>query len=469
MADSIASSSTAGRPDEAEESAAAAPPAPAAPAPASAPAPAAVPDAAIIAEAPAPPAAPDEAEASAAAALLAPAAPAPAPDAAPDGAIVEGPALPPKRTTRRPIFREPQRCTCAPSGRNLVVCIDGTSNKYSKKNTNVVELYSRLIKDPNKQLTYYNSGIGTYAQPSLRSPSFLGRLQRIIGYQMDLAFAWRFEKILLDAYHWLVDNYKQGDRIFLFGFSRGAYQVRVLSAMIDSVGLLHKGNHAQIPFAYELYQPSTPEDDARKMLQRFKDSFSRQVQVHFVGAWDSVSSVGIIRDKSLPGTTRGMGHICYFRHALALHERRVKFQPEFSCGGLGPDPLDTSTGEKMVKPFYAHTKEVWFAGSHSQMCFGPALRWVSFEAEVAGLRLKQDPESWEVDDLTIHNSLTKGWSTFELLPVSRRSYGSNSAGTTSNTKPQLRLPTFVQRLFERKRADVSFDRTTRQYVSIIRS
>ncbi|KZV78663.1 hypothetical protein EXIGLDRAFT_562834, partial [Exidia glandulosa HHB12029] len=84
------------------------------------------------------------------------------------------------------------------------------------KNTNVVELYSRLIKDPNKQLTYYNSGIGTYAQPSLRSPSFLGRLQRIIGYQMDLAFAWRFEKILLDAYHWLVDNYKQGDRIFLF-------------------------------------------------------------------------------------------------------------------------------------------------------------------------------------------------------------------------------------------------------------
>ena len=71
-----------------------------------------------------------------------------------------------------------------------------------------------------------------------------------------------FEPIVLDAYRWLADHYEDGDRIYLFGefarlglirvsyfpgFSRGAYQVRVLSAMIDRVGLIHKGNNKQIP------------------------------------------------------------------------------------------------------------------------------------------------------------------------------------------------------------------------------
>ena len=86
---------------------------------------------------------------------------------------------------------------------------------------------------------------------------------------------------------------------------------------------------------------------------RFKKAFSREnVTVHFVGAWciiyivtakrqndsscirDTVSSVGITRGKSmLPETVNGMAHVCYFRHALALDERRVKYLPEYVCGG----------------------------------------------------------------------------------------------------------------------------------------
>lgn len=66
-----------------------------------------------------------------------------------------------------------------------------------------------------------------------------------------------------------------------------------------------------------------------------------------------------MRDKNLPGTTDGMKHVCYFRHALALHELRVKFLPEYANGGLGPNPEDPSPTP--------HTKEVWFAGSHSDM------------------------------------------------------------------------------------------------------
>ncbi|KAK7442752.1 hypothetical protein VKT23_015999 [Stygiomarasmius scandens] len=72
-----------------------------------------------------------------------------------------------------------------------------------------------------------------------------------------MGIAWNFKKIVLSAYEWLSENYQDGDRIFFFGFSRGAYQVRVLAGMIEKVGLLHKGNKDQIPFAYELYLATT--------------------------------------------------------------------------------------------------------------------------------------------------------------------------------------------------------------------
>ena len=51
---------------------------------------------------------------------------------------------------------------------------------------------------------------------------------------------------------------------------------------------------------------------------------------------DTVSSVGITRGPTLPETTTGMRHVCVFRHALALDERRVKFLPEYANGGAGP-------------------------------------------------------------------------------------------------------------------------------------
>lgn len=69
---------------------------------------------------------------------------------------------------------------------------------------------------------------------------------------------------------------------------------------------------------------------------------------------DTVSSVGFARKPSLPETTSGMAHVCAFRHALALDELRVKFLPEYADGGAGP-----SGG--------GNVKEVWFAGSHSDM------------------------------------------------------------------------------------------------------
>jgi uncharacterized protein (DUF2235 family) len=77
---------------------------------------------------------------------------------------------------------------------------------------------------------------------------------------------------------------------------------------------------------------------------------------------DTVSSIGFFRGRSLPETTTGMHHVCVFRHALALDELRVKFLPEYVNGGLGPDVNEENDGSK-----HSDVKEVWFAGSHSDM------------------------------------------------------------------------------------------------------
>ncbi|KAJ3886497.1 WD40 repeat-like protein [Lentinula edodes] len=346
----------------------------------------------------------------------------------------------------------PTRPSQSKSGRNLVVCIDGTSNQFGEKNTNVVELYSRLVKNEH-QLTFYNSGIGTYAKPSWRSISY--QLKRMDNF-IDMGIAWNFESIIFKAYQWLSENFEPGDRIFLFGFSRGAYQVRALAGMIEKVGLIYKGNEAQIPFAYELYAASqniSPlesitstdrEKSGNCMLHawqtlfwkdsgspvdlagRFRETFSqRSVRVHFVGVWDTVSSVGVVRRKTLPLTTAGMDHVCYFRHALALDEHRVKFLPEYSHGGTSVHVHEPASGEPKVK-------EVWFAGSHSDVGggntinteldkFGPATRWMSLQAMSAGLQLFPFQKKW-VKEVHIHQSMTWYWRVLEIFPLQRRCY-----------------------------------------------
>ena len=134
----------------------------------------------------------------------------------------------------------------------------------------MIALYNLILKGiGDKQRTWYNSGIGTYARPSWKS---LKHYKQILYHKIDMAIAWSvqvpvsksrshfslghsrdFEKIVLGAYRWLSDNYEEDDCIFLFGpskymlsiysslrndtsgFSRGAFQVRVLSAMIYEV------------------------------------------------------------------------------------------------------------------------------------------------------------------------------------------------------------------------------------------
>ena len=74
-----------------------------------------------------------------------------------------------------------------------------------------------------------------------------------------------------------------GDKICLFGFSRGAYTARALAGMLHKVGLLPSHNHQQIPFAYKMY--SRTDELGWKQSTAFKKAFSVDVTIEFIGVW----------------------------------------------------------------------------------------------------------------------------------------------------------------------------------------
>ncbi|KAG1765631.1 hypothetical protein EDD22DRAFT_774857, partial [Suillus occidentalis] len=196
------------------------------------------------------------------------------------------------------------------------------------------------------------------------------------------------ERVILAAYRWISENYQDGDRIYLFGrLFQGAYHALAIAEMIYRVVSILPGNNEQIPFAFEQHSKmdgGAPKGNhsqhkhawANELAETFKSTSCRShVHIHFIG--DTVSSVGVVRGKTLPSTINGDHHMCYFRHALALDERRVKFPLEYIHGanteGSHPDRI----------------KEVWFAGSHSYLQSGDIpLLWMRKEAVEAGLRVK---------------------------------------------------------------------------------
>ncbi|EKM49551.1 uncharacterized protein PHACADRAFT_265089 [Phanerochaete carnosa HHB-10118-sp] len=207
-----------------------------------------------------------------------------------------------------------------PKTRTLVLCFDGTSNQFDGDNTNVVKLYSLLKKDnTDDQLCYYQPGVGTYFHPGAVQPLFQWGAR-----MLDEAIAWYLDEHVRGGYTFLMQNYRPGDKICIFGFSRGAYTARALAGMLHKIGLLPKDNPEQLPLAYKLFKNC--DKNHRELAAGFKRTFCRSVMVEFIGVWDTVASVGLLRSKTLPFTTTNTT-IKTFRHALALDERRAKFQP----------------------------------------------------------------------------------------------------------------------------------------------
>ncbi|KAI9455937.1 hypothetical protein BJY52DRAFT_1213126 [Lactarius psammicola] len=202
--------------------------------------------------------------------------------------------------------------------RTLVLCFDGTGDQFDADNSNIIQFFSMLKKDDkSQQLVYYQAGIGTYTIPDIATP-FVAKVKKCI----DMAIGNHLDAHVMGGYEFLMEQYHAEDKICIFGFSRGAYTARALAGMIHKVGLLPAGNHQQVPFAYKMF--SRDDEVGWRQSTVFKKAFSVDVEIEFIGVWDTVCSVGFI-PHTLPFTHSNTA-VRYFRHAISLDERRAKFK-----------------------------------------------------------------------------------------------------------------------------------------------
>src|SRR6266516_6200740 len=131
--------------------------------------------------------------------------------------------------------------------KNVVLCCDGTANEFAPDRTNVVKLFFTLAHDPNRQVAYYHPGLGT-----MEPPGALTRGTRAVTRLLGKAFGYGLEADIRDAYVFLMNNFENGDCVFLFGFSRGAYTARAVASLLHMYGLIPKGNEPLVPYAIRM-------------------------------------------------------------------------------------------------------------------------------------------------------------------------------------------------------------------------
>jgi uncharacterized protein (DUF2235 family) len=266
--------------------------------------------------------------------------------------------------------------------RNIVVCCDGTGNEYGAANSNVVKLYWTLSAQ-DKQVGYYHPGVGTMG--SRNALTAIGKWWTEV---RGLAFGYGFSDNIADVYSFLMREFSPEDRIFIFGFSRGAYTARAVCGLLHMFGLLTPGNDALIPYVLRLYKSDDP--DRFHIADGFRATFCVDCKPYFLGLWDTVSSVGWILDPVSTKTgrlpyTANLPDVPILRHAVSIDERRAFFRQN-----LIHEPASPAQD----------LKQVWFAGVHSDVggsyaesesgLSKIALRWMLCEAQSAGLML--DPE-----------------------------------------------------------------------------
>lgn len=272
--------------------------------------------------------------------------------------------------------------------KNIVVFSDGTGQEGGKpkadgkaNNTNVYKLFNMIEDRTPDQVGYYSRGLGT-------------GVHRITGNIAGVGIS----RNIRQCYRFLFDEFEAGDRIFLFGFSRGAATVRSLSNFIHHFGILPKSRPELIDRAYRIYRFSSPgklRERAQSFIARHHTMWTR---VHFLGCFDTVAALGL-PNKSLSALLDGLplfrhkfhdfrlsDSVDHARHALAIDDERKEFHPVLW------DPLDDEPEDPRRE---RSLEQVWFCGMHTDVGGGyreqelsdVVLQWMTDHAVALGLRI----------------------------------------------------------------------------------
>ena len=273
--------------------------------------------------------------------------------------------------------------------KNIVLCADGTWNtphgpSACATDTNVRKLYMALVNDAT-QLKYYDSGVGTDGTP----------LDHLTGGAMGEGL---FQKVQ-DCYSFLSNVYDPGDKIYLFGFSRGAFTARSTAGMIAGFGVpsinLDNETSRRIFAAYRERDPKHKEDLRNELESTYG---LLPITVEMVGVWDTVGSLGIpglffnfLNQKKYGFLDTGLhGCIQSAYHAVSIDERRAQFQPTL---WTSPDGSPLANNDKV--------EQVWFPGVHCDVggsyqeseLSDITLSWMLQKAKKHGLILSPEAEA----------------------------------------------------------------------------
>jgi uncharacterized protein (DUF2235 family) len=280
--------------------------------------------------------------------------------------------------------------------KRLAVFLDGTWNAVDD-NTNVWRmkaLCATASSEGAPQLVYYDIGVNG-----------------VVGGM----FGKGLSRNVREAYEWLIDNYNEGDDIFIFGFSRGAYTARSLSGLIAKHGLLKPGAPLGVAQLYERYKRT---DDRTVWVLRAEDKagslknatleerwilkYSQPINIKMVAVWDTVGALGIPAF-SIEGISRsklGFLHtglrlsIENGYHALAIDEHRKAFAPTLWTVRRSHDPKAIHAVPRSI----SSVEQRWFAGAHANVgggCLSDLLaqiplRWIMKKASLHGLTFRAD-------------------------------------------------------------------------------
>ena len=268
--------------------------------------------------------------------------------------------------------------------KKIVLLSDGTGNGAAKRHkTNVWRLYDALDLHRDDQIAMYDDGVG--------SQQFL--LFKLLGG----AFEWGLKRNVIELYTFLCRNYSAGDAeqepdsIYLFGFSRGAFTVRVLAGLIDACGLctgvgserelraIARANYETYRKKYPRWRLSTPFAWIRDRLRKGTCSIRYHVvwpKIEFVGVWDTVDAYGLPVDE-LAGLWDRFIFPMRFKdgklskqvlkacHALSIDDERHTFHPVLwdESEECTPECLEDECKECVP----GRIEQVWFPGVHSDV------------------------------------------------------------------------------------------------------
>lgn len=249
-----------------------------------------------------------------------------------------------------------------------------------------------------EQVSHYVTGIAT---------AYTGQKQFVIG-----AIGIEVGDRIKTAYGWLADNYNPGDELFLFGFSRGAFEARSLGGFIALFGIGRRDDGFSFEDAWELYRKSSSKRDEAK-LASLRTAAHYPARIKCVGVWDTVGNLGNPLFKG-PWSGRKFGF-----HDLSLHDTIDAGLQALSIDEVrGPfRPTLWTIKKGAVLPAHQRVEQVWFAGTHADVGGGWAetelsdipLLWMAERASaVAGLSLDMEKleEGTKPNPLGLQHSAT---------------------------------------------------------------